>query len=207
MAEGYNVSRDESSWQDLDEFLCEYVDGSMDPVVREVFEEYVLQNPDLAKHVECLCEAKRLLSRAHCPCQLNADFVQRLRQRLSVEAASRRETVLPGVYSGLAHLTALTSALLVVTMLGMMVGALLADPEPERQSTRSSVLAADRASSPRFSRAVQFSSLFVAPDARVLNVGSDRNMTPVVPRRLPIVPLWADADWRSSSSPAMAAAW
>ncbi|MDX1429469.1 MAG: hypothetical protein R3282_04230, partial [Rhodothermales bacterium] len=96
MPDGYEVSRDESAWQDLDEFLCEYVDGSMDPVVREVFEEYVTQNPDLARHVESLCQARRILTASRCPCRLRADFDERVRRRVLEEAARRREFVMPG---------------------------------------------------------------------------------------------------------------
>lgn len=203
MAEGYDVSRDESAWHDLDEFLCEYVDGSMDPVVREVFEEYVLQNPDLAYHVECLCQARQMLRRSHCPCRLTADFVDRLRRRVSEDGFAQREVVMPGMYANLAHLTAFTSALLVMTMVSLMVGAYLSDPEPSQVPNHVASAAVDRASVP----AATFSSLFVAPDATALRVGSTDNMTPVAPRRLPIVPLWADADWRGAPQIASASVW
>ncbi|MBT8400923.1 MAG: hypothetical protein KJO98_10630 [Rhodothermia bacterium] len=203
MAEGYDVSRDESAWHDLDEFLCEYVDGSMDPVVREVFEEYVLQNPELAQHVECLCQARQLLRRSHCPCRLKADFLDRLRRRVSEDSFAEREMVMPGMYANLAHLTAFTSALLVMTMVGFMVGAYLTDPEPARVTNRVASTSIDRAASPR----ATFSSLFVAPDAKALRVGSTDRMTPVAPRRLPIVPIWADADWRDAPQIASSSVW
>ncbi|WP_243664019.1 anti-sigma factor family protein [Rhodothermus marinus] len=53
-------------FSDLDELLCEYVDGTMDPAVRQVFEEYLRTNPTLAHHVECLCRTRQLLCQ-HAP--------------------------------------------------------------------------------------------------------------------------------------------
>ncbi len=110
---------------------------------------------------------------------------------------------MPGMYANLAHLTAFTSALLVMTMVGFMVGAYLSDTESSRVTNRVASVAVDRASAPR----ATFSSLFVAPDVRALRVGSADNITPVAPRRLPIVPLWADADWRDAPQFASASVW
>ncbi|WP_232798004.1 anti-sigma factor family protein [Salinibacter altiplanensis] len=49
------------SYEWLHEWLCEYVDGTMDPSVEAVFEQYVEANPDLKAHVERLRQTRELL--------------------------------------------------------------------------------------------------------------------------------------------------
>lgn len=53
----------------LDEWLCEYVDGTMDPSLEAVFEQYVHANPELKAHVARLRETRKLL----CNCGLPKD--------------------------------------------------------------------------------------------------------------------------------------
>lgn len=203
MAEGYRVSSDEHLWRELDEFLCEYVDGTMDPVVREVFEEYVAQTPELATHVECLCEARQVLSSSECPCHVRADFVDRLRRRLTTEAMSRSRVFPPGVYGALGYLTVFTSALAVVAVAGMMLGAAMM--EEQREPVESVAAVADGSSRATRVAALSFSHVFVPPENTSLKVGAVRRMTPVLPRRMPVVPLWADAEWRTVSAAAVSA--
>ena len=50
----------------ISEWLCEYVDGAMDPSMEAVFEEYMEANPELAEHVERLCHTRTLLSECDC---------------------------------------------------------------------------------------------------------------------------------------------
>jgi anti-sigma factor RsiW len=45
----------------LDEWLCEYVDGTMDPSLETVFEQYVEADPELKAHVERLQQTRELL--------------------------------------------------------------------------------------------------------------------------------------------------
>jgi len=45
----------------LDEWLCEYVDGTMDPSLESVFEQYVEANPELQAHVQRLQKTRELL--------------------------------------------------------------------------------------------------------------------------------------------------
>jgi len=49
------------SW--IDEWLCEYVDGTMDPSMEAVFEQYVEANPELKAHIKRLRKTRDLLSR------------------------------------------------------------------------------------------------------------------------------------------------
>jgi len=60
---------DEPSYEWLDEWLCEYVDGTMDPSLEAVFEQYVEANPELKAHVQRLKETRDLL----CSCGLSSE--------------------------------------------------------------------------------------------------------------------------------------
>ena len=53
MCDGYDDAPEpgHSGRTELDEFLAEYVDGSMDPTVRAVFEELMRVNPEVAERV------------------------------------------------------------------------------------------------------------------------------------------------------------
>jgi len=53
----------------LDEWLCEYVDGTMDPSLEAVFEQYVEANPELKAHIERLQKTRDLL----CQCSRLGD--------------------------------------------------------------------------------------------------------------------------------------
>ncbi|NNE45178.1 MAG: hypothetical protein HKN37_00800 [Rhodothermales bacterium] len=202
MGEGYESVPDAESWQELDEFLCEYVDGSMDPVVREVFEEYVRETPELAEHVKCLCEARDVLIHSACACRLKADFADRLRRRLTAEHGESRDVVLPDLVSHLGYLAAFTSALVVMTVAAVLLGEMLVNDE-------ATLLARDSQSALENVQGIQFSSLFVPPSDRSLVVSASHRFNPVAPRRLPIAPLWADADWRQTRTPvrSVASAW
>jgi hypothetical protein len=57
---------DDAPYEWLDEWLCEYVDGTMDPSLEAVFEQYVEANPELKSHIQRLKETRKLL----CECGL-----------------------------------------------------------------------------------------------------------------------------------------
>jgi anti-sigma factor RsiW len=96
------------SYEWIGEWLCEYVDGTMDPSMQAVFEEYIEANPDLAAHVERLCRTRSLLS----DCECREQAAERVKERLHrakqdgrLEQASReieeqvREAMAEGVSS------------------------------------------------------------------------------------------------------------
>ena len=72
---------------DLDEFLVEYVDGTMDPVVREAFEEFLHVYPEVAAHVDCLASVRNELCKLGDDCRCNAPpgFQARLKRQLACE--------------------------------------------------------------------------------------------------------------------------
>lgn len=85
MCDGYNPSLKDDHPNLEDELLCEYVDGTMDPVVREVFEEYLCANPDIKKHVECLRDTRLLLCHYGCRCHAPRDLHDRLRRQITCD--------------------------------------------------------------------------------------------------------------------------
>ena len=75
---GANGSGDDGSYEWIGEWLCEYVDGTMDPSMQAVFEEYMEANPELADHVERLCRTRLLLSE----CECREEAAERVKSRL-----------------------------------------------------------------------------------------------------------------------------
>ena len=71
-----------NSW--LDELLCEYVDGTMDRVVRSAFEECMTKDACLAQLVERLRCMRLLLCQHRCraPRDLQARILERLQQEM-----------------------------------------------------------------------------------------------------------------------------
>jgi len=115
------------SW--LNEWLCEYVDGTMDPSLRRVFEKYVQANPELKAHVERLRRTRELLCacsegpRQEAPDDVCARVQEQvecdmLRSPRSLEEALRERPV-----------AALASTLVVALVVGMFTGATLFGPE------------------------------------------------------------------------------
>ena len=74
----------------LDELLCEYVDGTMDPCVREVFEECLCDDHELAEQVQELRCTRMMLCCYGYRSQMPDDLRRRLRKRLSVALAGER---------------------------------------------------------------------------------------------------------------------
>lgn len=67
------------SW--MDEFLCEYVDDTMDCSVRAAFEECVQQDAKLAQHIKRLRGTHSLL--CQCRCRTPSGLRSRVKKRLS----------------------------------------------------------------------------------------------------------------------------
>ncbi|MBO6574127.1 MAG: hypothetical protein JJ896_01825 [Rhodothermales bacterium] len=117
MAEGYDGEQSAPLDEGLDEFLCEYVDGAMDPVVLKAFEEYLRANPQVAAHAQCLCQAKRLLSQSvACP-----HGTSELQFRLK-EAIAREQLGSPAPFGSLGSAAWLTSAVGLMLIMGMLFG-------------------------------------------------------------------------------------
>ncbi|GAB5521431.1 MAG: hypothetical protein RhofKO_36820 [Rhodothermales bacterium] len=112
----------------LDEYLCEYVDGTMDPAVRASFEDYMAQNPPVAAHVRELQDLRQALCRYGCRIQAPVGMHYRLRCRLQREDLDGTSTP---VTERLTTFAAWTSLLVCVVALGITLGAAL----PESPAT------------------------------------------------------------------------
>lgn len=115
------------SW--LNEWLCEYVDGTMDPSLRRVFEKYVEANPELKAHIEQLRRTRQLLCQCSRTSQQKTPDPVRARVQEKVEGdllrtpCSIREAVQER------PVAAVTSSLVVALVIGMFAGATLFAPE------------------------------------------------------------------------------
>lgn len=83
---------------ELDEFLVEYVDGTMDPVVQKAFEDFLRVYPEIRAQVDCLSSVRTQLCRLgdDCRCKAPPGFQDRLKRQLAGESQ--------GVADSLEHL-------------------------------------------------------------------------------------------------------
>ncbi|MFB6229870.1 MAG: anti-sigma factor [Salinibacter sp.] len=114
----------------LDEWLCEYVDGTMDPSLEIVFEKYVEANPELKAHVERLRQTRELLKNCGPPegpstdtqgqvcSEVEEDFLQSSAPLSTL--ASKRPLTAMGVASSVA----------VALVVGFLAGAIFRSPPP-----------------------------------------------------------------------------
>ena len=156
----------------IDEWLCEYVDGTMDPSLEAVFEQYVEANPELKAHIERLQQTRELL----CECGRSAGPTADVEPEDCPEAACEfpspappapdaeraRPVVALGVVSSIA--VAFVFGLLVgATMVGPASPLSSAPPSAERTASPSEVpprrvQAAPQAERPLLRRAAPFTT-------------------------------------------------
>ena len=113
---------------DLDEFLVEYVDGTMDPVVREAFEEFLYVYPEVAEQVDCLASIRSQLCRLgdKCRCHAPAGFQDRLKEQLLGESG---ESVVARAETWAPHLNTVAVAFS-LTLLALVLGLSGSTPSP-----------------------------------------------------------------------------
>lgn len=101
----------------LSEFICEYVDDTMDPDARALFEEYLHADPSLQHYVRSLRTTRRMLQhhgcKLHAPCSLQ----QQLRARIAMEQEAERPVLAPSAPRE-STTPLLLMALIVVSLLG-----------------------------------------------------------------------------------------
>lgn len=122
MCEGYDSTVDDDHPDLEDEFLCEYVDGTMDPVVREVFEEYVRENPSLREHIECLRDTRLLLCHYGCRCHAPHDLQDRLRQEITCDLMQGQVPFHILVADRLKGVATISSAMALLLLIGLVGG-------------------------------------------------------------------------------------
>lgn len=127
--EEYSVGGDNCPYSWLNEWLCEYVDGTMDPSLRRVFDKYVQANPELKAHVERLHQARELLCRCNRVSRQRAPEDVRARVQAEVECDLLRT---PASLQNVVRerpVTTVASTLIVALVVGMFAGATLFAPE------------------------------------------------------------------------------
>ncbi len=131
MAEGYHCTGNgdcSSSW--LDELLCEYVDGAMDPAVRAAFEECLSTDPVLAQQVERLRRTRTLLCRHGCQVRTPHGLQDRVRRRLAQEMMQSQPSYGSQAALRVGVYVAAGTVIAAVVMAGLLVGTSWLAPEP-----------------------------------------------------------------------------
>lgn len=120
MLDGYEPDQHDFPDEQLDEFLCEYVDGTMDPAVRSAFEDLLKADPSLAAHAQCLCRTRNMLSSyggRHACTGVEAQI--RHRVAFELDRQNRSEALMVNRLGNAAFMTSLFSLILIV---GVMAG-------------------------------------------------------------------------------------
>ena len=120
MADSYYPDYSEHSDQQLDELLCEYVDGTMDPAVRAAFEEYLEVNPQLASHARCLCQTRTMLC-SYGWRHPEESLQEQIRKKV-VGELKRQDRVESMLVHRLDNAAMLTSSISLILIVGMMIG-------------------------------------------------------------------------------------
>jgi len=120
MPDGYYPDHYDQPDDQLDEFLCEYVDGTMDPAVRRAFEEFLEANPSLAAHADCLCRTRNMLC-SYGGRQGRASLEAQIRHRVAFEL-DRKNRIEATYLSRLGKAAMATSFVSLLLIVGMMVG-------------------------------------------------------------------------------------
>ncbi len=83
----YNSDSEKPSDSAFHELICEYVDGTMDEDVEEVFKEWLRQDAEVEAYVRKLKEAHQLLVSCSGRQCTSDEFQSKLRERLELEKA------------------------------------------------------------------------------------------------------------------------
>ncbi|PEN11193.1 hypothetical protein CRI94_16530 [Longibacter salinarum] len=135
---------DDASYAWLDEWLCEYVDGTMDPSLESVFETYVEANPELKAHIEQLNETRNLLGNRGRPAPPSREKRRRVCNRVQSRVCRKVECDMLRQQESLADLVrdhsraalGIASSMAVALVVGIFTGALLFAPESDYASRR-----------------------------------------------------------------------
>ncbi len=135
---------DKHAFGGMDELLCEYVDGTMDPGVRQVFEEYMQDNPELAEHVENLRETRDLLYRYRCQIHAPFGFGRRLHREVTDQMMHLEQPGSIPPSEKVRQATSFTSIFMAVMVVGLVTGSLFVEEGPVvRESIREVVESSD----------------------------------------------------------------
>ena len=132
---------EEPSYEWLDEWLCEYVDGTMDPSLEAVFEQYVEANPELKAHVERLQETRDLLCSCGLPEKSAPDVEDEVCEEVQSDLLRSSSSVSESARNRPIAAFGVVSSVAAALVIGFLVGAMAVQPS----SPLSETPAADRA--------------------------------------------------------------
>ncbi len=118
---------DEPAYEWLDEWLCEYVDGTMDPSLEAVFEQYVEANPDLKAHVKRLQKTRELLGNFGPPDASPASVETDVCRHVETDGASSGPSS-EATHDRTTTALSLVSVAAVALVVGFLVGANVVNP-------------------------------------------------------------------------------
>ncbi len=133
----------------LDEWLCEYVDGTMDPSLEAVFEQYVEANPELKAHVERLRETRDLLCDCGMPKEVSSDLESEICAEVECDMLQSEVSVSDALWDRPFAAVGVVSSIAVALVVGFLVGATMVDPAPLTDSSSSPDRVATDTRSPR----------------------------------------------------------
>lgn len=117
---------DECPYSWLNEWLCEYVDGTMDPSLQRMFEAYVQANPELKEHIQELKRTRHLLCRCSDPPSASDEVRARVQGKVECEML-RTPRSLKGTIKEY-PVTTMASSMAVALVIGMFAGATFLAP-------------------------------------------------------------------------------
>ncbi len=112
----------------LDEWLCEYVDGTMDPSLKAVFEQYVEANPELKAHVERLQETRNLLCECGLPEEPSSDLESKICTEVEWDMLRSSTPVSDALWRRPMAAFGVASSVVVALVIGFLMGATVVDP-------------------------------------------------------------------------------
>lgn len=129
MTDRYNdIPNDDWFCETLDELMCEYVDSTMDPDVRVIFEEFLTANPEIAAKAGCLKKTRSLLCQYGCHVEAPKGLHTRLRSRLAWEMLQNQSKPFMGeAAEKVAPFVTMTSAVVVVVFVGLLASTFFLD--------------------------------------------------------------------------------
>ena len=191
MCEGYDHPESDDRFANLNEFICDYVDGTMDRAARDAFKEYLRGNPELAAHVQALIEARQVLRR--CRCRAPRGFQSQLRRELAREELAPRPPLAAGLVPRLGKAVAVSSGLALLLLVGMWVGgSAVAPSDAERPILTEEI----RLMGPRLSRVIRARPAYQHADLQALGP-----VTLIPSMHRPLEPEWALAVQRMDAAP------
>lgn len=138
---------DDAPYEWLDEWLCEYVDGTMDPSLEAVFEQYVQANPELKAHVERLQQTRDLLCECGLPNEAPSDVEEKICAEVECEMMHSSDSVSDSLLQWPVVTLGMVSSVSIALVVGFLVGATVVNPTSSPFSTSSESMTTD---APRF---------------------------------------------------------